>query len=102
MYPETQTERVVDAVVEGAYSFGVGLASAKVGSMIGAAVGSVIPGAGTVAGAAVGAAVGFVGGILVTAVADNGTKTVTIESNGTPTQQGTPAVITVAAGPCRI
>ena len=75
---ETQTERVVDAVVEGAYSFGVGLASAKVGSMIGAAVGSVIPGAGTVAGAAVGAAVGFVGGILVTAVADTLTHKIKI------------------------
>ena len=34
----------------------------------------------------------------VTAVADNGTKTVRITSNGTPTPQGTPAVITVTYG----
>ena len=34
----------------------------------------------------------------VTAVADNGTKTVAISSNGTPTPQGTPAVITVSYG----
>ena len=58
----SQAERVVNATVEGAFSFGTAVGAAAVG----AAVGSIVPGAGTVAGAAV----GFVVGVAVTVVSD--------------------------------
>lgn len=53
-----QTERIVNAAVEGAWSVGTAVA-------IGAAVGSIVPGAGTIVGAAVGFAVGTVATVVI-------------------------------------